>query len=88
MARYYGGVKGTRGEATRLGDLRSGLDVFAASYQGKVTVRLYARGDVDWAEVSLEPHLGAGIRKTLYHGPVGGTPVAPEARHLTVGVEA
>lgn len=32
MAHFYGGVQGNRGEATRIGDRKSGLSVFANGY--------------------------------------------------------
>jgi hypothetical protein len=36
MARFYGSLQGRRGEATRLGDSKSGIEVEACSWAGKV----------------------------------------------------
>lgn len=73
MAQFRGTIQGRRGEASRLGD-KSGLLVEAASWEGKVSVRLYhdnASGK-DFAHVSLAPHHGAGTSRVLYNGPVSG----------------
>jgi hypothetical protein len=75
MAHFYGKVKGQRGEATRLGGAKNGLQTTAASYAGAVKVDLFVRDGVDYAEVSLIPWLGHGTRKVLYRGPVSGPPV-------------
>lgn len=45
MARFYGGVQGYRGEATRLGTPKSGLSVFGNGW--KVGVRAYLHADPD-----------------------------------------
>jgi len=72
MAHFYGEVEGGRGEATRLGTRNSGLRTLAASWQGSVTVRLYARDGCDMARVELAPHRGKGADRLLYDGPVSG----------------
>lgn len=73
MAHFRGTIQGARGSASRLGHKSSGLQTIAASWQGAVHVELYAgAGDVDFARVSLQPHLGAGTTRELYHGPVNG----------------
>ena len=73
MAHFYGSLQGARGEATRLGGKASGLRTKAASWEGAVSVRLYfdEQNDRDMCEVWLEPHEGRGVRKFIYHGPVG-----------------
>jgi hypothetical protein len=70
MARFYGGVRGNRGEATRMGG--EGFNAYAAGWQGKVSVRLWRKGDVDMARVILGPHMGGGRQTTrvLYDGPL------------------
>ncbi len=40
MAHFYGGVHGSRGEATRLGDKKSGLTTFANGWGLGVDVRI------------------------------------------------
>lgn len=70
MARFYGSVKGSRGEAHRLGGASSGLHTCAASYSGSVHVRLYDKDGEDWCSVSLGRWHGAGIESNLYTGPL------------------
>ena len=48
MARFFGGVQGRRGPATRLGDSKSGLHVFAAGWFSGVDVK--AEPDYDFPE--------------------------------------
>lgn len=74
MAHFYGTIKGTRGEASRLGGKSSGLQTYAASWAGAVRVYLYVNdAGVDMARVSLTKHRGSGLDRELYNGPVGGT---------------
>lgn len=72
MAHFYGTIQGSRGEASRLGGKESGLRVYAASWSGAVGVRLYEKDGVDYANVYLTKHHGAGTEKSLYDGPVSG----------------
>lgn len=76
MAHFRGSVQGSRGEASRLGDKAAGLTTEAASWEGKVVVRLWYNDNQasDWATVELAPHCGRGIKYpvTLYDGPVSG----------------
>lgn len=73
MAHFRGRIQGIRGEASRLGSPKSGLQVEAASWQGKVTVSLSVNdAGQDVALVELDLHHGKGTRKTLYDGPVNG----------------
>src|SRR6266516_83706 len=62
MAQFWGTIKGARGEASRLGHKASGLDTYAASWQGAVSVRLWhdAKTGRDMAQVELTTHHGAG----------------------------
>lgn len=45
MAHFYGGVKGTRSEATRLGSEKSGLSCFANGWNLGVDVNMYYDDD-------------------------------------------
>ena len=73
MAHFYGSLKGSRGEATRLGGKASGLTTYAASWAGAVRVTLYVNADgVDCALVHLTRHHGEGTERVLYDGPVAG----------------
>lgn len=73
MAHFRGTIQGFRGEASRLGSKDSGLQVTAASWQGAVSVDLFAEANgVDIARVQLYPHHGHGTSRILYEGPVSG----------------
>ena len=74
MARFYGSLCGSRGEASRLGTKSSGLRTVAASWNGAVEVQLYERDGVDYARVALMPWHGHGAQRELYDGPVSGAP--------------
>lgn len=73
MAQFFGRLNGTRGEATRLGSVSSGLVVEACSWQGKIVVRLSHNPETgnDEFTVDMEPHEGEGDRVALAHGVVG-----------------
>jgi hypothetical protein len=70
MARFYGTVRGGRGEATRLGHATSGLRVSAQSYSGDISVELFAKGDEDWVVIRAGDHYGRGSGQCIYHGPI------------------
>lgn len=76
MAHFYGTIKGTRGQASRLGGKASGLRVKAMSWQGAVEVSLIhdeqTGKDIAYVTLNYHPGNGAGTRKVLYDGPVGG----------------
>lgn len=74
MAHFWGSIRGSRGQASRLGTKASDLHVTAASWHGAVSVQLYhdAKIDTDMARVQLIPWHGAGVHRTLYDGPVSG----------------
>lgn len=85
MAHYYGTLQGHRGLASRLGTASSGLVNEAASWEGKVTIRLYRNTgpdgvERDYARVCLEPHHGHGTHRQLYDGPVSGETVKQRKR--------
>ncbi len=77
MAQFYGTLQGARGQASRLGNKQSGLNVSAASWSGRISVRLWHDSDagVDRFAVSQGQHHGAGIDEMLTQGIVG-EPVA------------
>ena len=68
MAQFWGTIKGARGEASRLGHKSSGLDTYAASWEGAVSVRLWhdPKTGRDMAQVGLTTHHGAGVHRSLY----------------------
>ena len=73
MGHFRGTLQGQRGEASRLGTKKSGLSVEAASWEGRVRVRLYHMDGHDYVYIYLDKPLGQGIDKLLYNGRVDGT---------------
>lgn len=71
MAHFYGNIQGARGPASRLGTKTSGLETVAASWNGAVSVELYEEHGRDLCRIWLRPWHGHGVRKLIYHGPVG-----------------
>jgi len=49
MARFYGSMQGTRGEATRMGDTKNGFDAHVRGWN--VGVRITCRVDKDGKDV-------------------------------------
>ena len=72
MSKFYGTLQGNRGQATRCGTNASGMEAVAASWAGAVRSSLIERNGEIVAVVELIPWHGAGVRKVLYEGPVGG----------------
>lgn len=60
MARFYGSVKGNRGEASRLGNKGSGMITVAAGWDGAIRVILYEEDGKDRFTVYLTPHMNSG----------------------------
>lgn len=85
MARFYGTLRGSRGEATRCGTRTSGMTATAASWSGAVVAETYApcivpenRGSMqpgpdDFARVGLTAWHGNGRWIAMYDGPVNPT---------------
>jgi hypothetical protein len=71
MSHFYGTLKGSRGEATRCGTTKSGLETWAAGWGGAVRVCVYHHDGQDWVRVTMEPWKGIGPHKLLYSGPLG-----------------
>lgn len=74
MAHFYGKLDGSRGQATRCGTKKSGMQTVAASWSGAVRVTLYEHEGEDRVIVSLIPWHGHGTDRQLYEGPVSGAP--------------
>lgn len=71
MAHFYGMLRGSRGETTRLGSKDSGLKTTAASWSGAVDVNLYVdSAGNDCAVVRLVKWHGRGVNRLLYSGPI------------------
>lgn len=68
MAKLYGSVQGSRGQAHRLG--ASSLRTVAASWEGSVKVWLFERGSETHCAIELDTWHGAGTSILIYKGPI------------------
>jgi len=69
MAEYYGVIQGNRGEATRCGSKKSGLQTTAASWHGAVRNEVYTNDLGEPAyRVRLIPWHGKGESKLIAEG--------------------
>ena len=73
MSRFYGSVKGNRGEATRGGSKYSGYTSYCAGWGGGIEVRLWYDPEVgkDHYTVCQVAHEGKGIEREIARGIVG-----------------
>jgi len=70
MARMYGSVRGNRGEAHRLGN--KDMVTHCATTSGAIRcVAFIGPNDVDHVLVTMEEWQGSGMRRVIYHGPIG-----------------
>ncbi len=76
MAQFYATMKGARGEASRLGNKQSGINVSVKSWEGEINVRMYHLHGEDHVRVTLGEHNG-GCSITLYAGPCNGWNTKP-----------
>ncbi|HNV66970.1 MAG TPA: hypothetical protein PKV77_11050 [Bacteroidales bacterium] len=68
MARYYGGIQGNRGTATRLGTASSGLTAFANGWHIGAQVNLYpASRDSDEDELTITLNHGSSRNPRDFH---------------------
>ena len=73
MSRFYGVVRGNRGEATRGGSARSGMTTYCASWSGAICCRAYINQDEeDCVRVTSVDWPSKGTRTVLYDGPMKG----------------
>lgn len=85
MARFYGKVKGGRGEGTRLGSATSGLTTTAAGWKGAIKVELSVDAETgrDRYLVTLTPWEGSGGQSTvLLTGELDANAPHPDAEFL------
>ncbi len=73
MSHFYAAIptSARRTIPTARGHTSTGISTFAASYAGRVAVRLYEKDGKDYFEVTMQPHLGAGDSMLLATGIVG-----------------
>lgn len=76
MAAFRGTIQGERGEASRLG--HKGISAAVQSWQGAIETRLFhGGGNQIMAAIELVPHHGAGVRRTLFCGPLADLQAVP-----------
>lgn len=73
MAHFYGLVHGARGEASRLGDKKSGMTACAAGWGGAIKVRVWhdSEAGVDRFAVDMTPWHGSGDSECIATGIMG-----------------
>lgn len=75
MSHFYGTLQGNRGEATRQGSKKSGIETSTASWEGAIHTRAFYNEETgnDWVRVTLGQWMGRGQSpsKILYYGPIG-----------------
>ncbi len=88
MSHFYGTLQGTRGNATRCGDKKSGLQTVAASWAGAIRVYLYRKpGETfDRYTVRADPWYGVGDSALLAQGIVGKVPAPDYSTHESLRV--
>ena len=73
MAKFYGNLKGSRGEATRCGTGSSGISVSARSWNGSISVEMGEGETPDDPEVVIRAGNGSTTSgRALYCGPLSG----------------
>ena len=71
MSHFYGTVKGMRGEASRTGSEKSGMETYCASYKGAIRCFAYVKDGVDCVRVEKTAWQGQGENRLLYEGAIG-----------------
>ena len=73
MSHFYGTLQGSRGEATRCGTKRSGIEATAASWDGAIVSEIRWNEDKQRNEyiVCLRPWQGRGVNKVIASGVLG-----------------
>lgn len=82
MSRFFGTVKGNRGQATRRGHASGGLLVQAKSYTGDINVLLHAVGEEDHARITATEHNSRTVGQVIYDGPIAD--LLTQSGHMTI----
>jgi len=71
MSHFYGSLQGCRGEATRCGSKQSGIETYAASWDGAIYVRVqhneetkedtFFVAQIKWQENGINQELASGV---------------------------
>lgn len=72
MAEYYATTKGNKGQATRCGTAKSGIETTTASWKGAIrtTIKKNKKGE-DIVTIEQIPWKGNGKSRTIYTGKIG-----------------
>jgi len=70
MSHYYGTLQGNRGKATRCGTKKSGIETWAASWEGAIRVFMWHDKETgyDRVRIELKPWQWAGESALLFDG--------------------
>ena len=72
MSHFYGTLCGSRGQVTRQGTKKSGLNVIATSWAGSISTSLYVdKQGRDCFIIYQEPWHSKGIRQKITQGIIG-----------------
>lgn len=87
MAQFYAGLKGRRGEATRLGDKVSGLHAFVNGWQAGVKINASYNKERDRDEFLIYSTGGSGYAVgeylgKVYHDPEKGVVFEKDGRKM------
>lgn len=81
MSHFYGTLQGARGEATRCGHKNSGMETYAASWNGAIRTVLFHEDGKDKFRVEMVEWRGSGKYRLLAIGEVG----KPETVSVSIG---
>lgn len=82
MAKFYGTIQGSRGQASRLG--HSHIVTKAASWDGAVNTVITERDGETWVEITTMQHHNAGSYNLIYDGPLAKLMSAPRLASKSV----
>jgi len=92
MSHFYGTLQGSKGQTTRQGTKKSGIESRTASWQGAVRVSAFHDEETgeDWVEVRLEQWQSVGQlpSKLLYRGPIGRYEAEDDSNELLEALES
>jgi len=72
MSHFYGTLQGSRGQASRCGTKKEGMETYTASWEGAIRCRSYIndKGE-DCVKIDQVLWQGKGTQKVLYDGLIG-----------------
>lgn len=70
MSHYYGTLQGNRGEATRCGTKDSGIETYAATWNGAIRVKIYHEDGKDKYIIERTTWKGKGEYRLIERGTI------------------